>query len=430
MRPCPRALPLLFAAILIGGCGKAETIGLGDGLDSGIAVVDTGTTDTGPITDLGVPNDDFGTPFDDSGVEPDATELDLGFGPDGEVPEVGPGPDGAVPDANDPDGGTNDATPGPDGGPNTDGGPNADGGPRPDGGPNPDGGATDGGPQQCTSDMDCGIFGVFGHCEPTSGQCVECLEDAHCLGNGVCDVAGGYVCRRPCTAGGNCIGGGVCDPAIGACVECLTDPDCDSGQVCNPTTRSCQECFLSADCALQPGQPICNPAGECVGCNTDADCSGGETCYASQGGFCAAPQGRGLCEPCENDDECGGPDDLCIGYIGNNGLIDRACGTDCSNGQTCPSGYECVSVRQGSGQQCRPRYDMQTPTCTATRNLGQACLFDPGVNDPGCGISGLQDARCFASTTSPGVCTTWCNDNAQCPSGFTCQQIGNQGYCL
>ncbi|MBK6690520.1 MAG: hypothetical protein IPG45_38990 [Deltaproteobacteria bacterium] len=419
MRPCPRSFGLLFALAFL-ACGKDATYGLGE-QDSGDPGGDGAVFDTGSVADLGF--DDFGFPIDsgelgpDTGVSQDTGTSDIGTISDGGEFDSGTKsdsgfviPDGAVPDT----------------GTKTDGGVVLpDGGPRPDTGVTPDGGAV-----ECTSDQDCGIFGVFGHCDLNTNQCVECLEDSHCGGNGVCDLAAGNVCRRPCSPNGNCFGGDVCDPSINACVECLADTDCDVGEICNPSARSCQECFTNADCALQPNQPICGSAGQCVGCAADSDCGAGEICFTEQGGWCVAPQARGLCEPCDDDDQCGGPEDLCIGYLANNTIFDRSCGTDCSQGQACPSGYQCISVRQGSAQQCRPRYDMQTPTCTAVRNLGLTCLSDPNATDLGCGISGVQDARCFASTTTPGICAIWCDDPDQCPTGFTCQQIGNQGYCL
>lgn len=400
-----RLLPVL---LLLAGCGKGEVFGLGDPVDdpadAGLeltdalpgkdAEVDTGTTDALP----------------DTGSAPDALPPDAWPGPD-----VGPAVDGGVIDPE--DGGL----PDPDGGaPNTDGGtPNTDGGVGPDAGP------------ECLADNDCGFGGILGRCDPTTLTCVECYLDGHCGGQRVCDTNNGNVCRFPCF-NGQCGPLGVCDPTGQFCVECAADTDCDPGEVCNPSTLECVECTTNADCALKPGRNICDVSnGECVGCITDNDCPTGEECLPQQGRVCAPANGRGLCVPCTLDDQCGGPDDLCIGYVGTGGLFDRACAIDCAaNPNACPSGFECVSVRNGE-MQCRPRYAMNTPTCAATRHLGAACDPDPQDLDPGCGYDGVQDARCETTPTgTTGQCVVWCTDNTDCAGGTTCQMgAGNDMVC-
>jgi Cys-rich repeat protein len=284
-------------------------------------------------------------------------------------------------------------------------------------------------------DADCGLFG---HCEPMSHTCVQCLVDAHCGPAGlVCDTAHGFICRVPCF-NGMCGPLGFCEPTTNVCVECIMNSHCATNEVCDPNTLSCVECVTNADCALTPGQHICEPQSQqCVQCITNADCTAPEECLTINGqNFCTLPSGRGLCEPCSNDNQCGGPDDHCIGYLGPTGLFDRACSIDCAmSPMVCPSGFECISVRNGTAMQCRPRYEMNTPTCTATRNLTENCLVSMNDPDPGCGIDNTQDARCVypSVTATVGVCTVWCLDNADCANGTTCvgaMPPNTTGNCL
>lgn len=415
-------LPLaLAAALALAACGKAPVAGLGDlnggaTRDAGPASTrDGGTTirDAGPITVR-----DGGDTF-----VPDSGPFPYDGGPD-----FPPPPDGGPVDAHFRDGGD---TPIFDGG-TRDGGvvtPPRDGGvvtpPRDGGVPNtPDAGV------ECTSNSDCQGIGPNDFCDLGTFTCVECLVDNHCGFNEVCDTQYGHVCRNECF-NNQCPPGRVCDVANDVCVECLTSADCDNLEVCSPTTRECVQCTTNADCALVPNRPFCDLSeSECVGCLSDADCPTGQECFEYQNNFCATAQNRAICEPCISDAECGGADDLCIGWVNSGGLIDRSCSPGCSNNSQCPRGWECVSVRQND-QVCRPRYDMSRPTCTAERNLGEACSPDPQDVDPECGITGLQDARCVVSgATGAAQCSFWCDDNDDCPIGRTCTNVNGTQFCL
>ena len=401
-----RLLPFLLLSLV--ACGKAPVAGLGlpgDTRDGGSSSTRDARID---------PRDGGETSSGDAG-----STRDGGF----DALDAGPISDGAVSDS-----GTADAGPITDGGHARDGGVMTprDGGvmtPR-DGGPPRDGGV------ECLAHADCAGIGPTDYCDPNTFTCVECLTDGHCRFNDVCDVAHGNVCRDPCF-NGNCRPGQICDTQIDVCVDCLTDAECDGGELCHPTLRECVECTSNADCALAPNQPFCDTAdNECVGCLSDGDCAMGEVCYPYQGRFCATPTNRGICEPCIADGECGGADDLCIGYASTGGLFDRSCSPGCAVDADCPRGWDCVSVRQNDNV-CRPRYDMNTPTCTAERNLGQMCRFDPQSVDPGCGLLGVQDARCFAGgPAGNGTCTIWCDSNDDCPTGTSCLTLGQTQVCL
>jgi Cys-rich repeat protein len=371
---------LLLTALIFAGCGRAEVMGLGqpDAIEN--QDPDGGTL---PVKDA-EPGIDVPPGVDvPSGV--DVPPGDVPVPPDAEPVDLGPIMDAETPDADT----------------STD----ADGGMMNDGGMTNDGGVvTDGGMVECTVDTDCNL-------------------------QQVCDQTRGGMCRFPCF-NGQCGPFGTCDPVENVCIECMQTADCDQGQVCNPNTLECVECATDADCTLDPNQNRCNEDGECVGCIADTDCPTGEECTAQAGGVCVPPTNRGLCDPCTTDDQCGGPADLCIGILGPQGIFDRSCAIDCAADPTvCPNGFACISVRNGE-MQCRPSYEMQVPTCFATRNLGAACELDPQNVDPGCGIQGVQDARCESTTAGgPGQCVVWCADDADCANGTTCQ-AGTQGVMV
>jgi len=284
----------------------------------------------------------------------------------------------------------------------------------------------------CMVDRDCGRGGgITVFCEPTSGQCVECFEDMQCRRGQTCDLVNGNVCVTSCFAGGRCPPGQTCDPASNACYDCLDNTGCQNGEVCDLPTRECVECSTSANCT-RVGESICDTAThECVGCASDNDCSFG-VCDTSIAACVTSSTGRGLCEPCDDDAQCGGAGDLCIGTLSGAGFIDRTCALDCSS-MTCPAGFDCIDVRQNSAQVCRPRYPMQNPTCTAYNHVGTACPFSATETDPGCGIENRQDALCIlAPGGMSGVCTIGCAMTSDCPIGFTCTGAmpGGTGVCL
>ncbi len=427
--PFPALLCALTTAVALGGtgCGRQETQGLGN-LDAFVAVGEDGAAPDADLvpTDGAVPGDGGGPT--DAEVAGDLVVTDS----DGPFQDAGgPDPDGSEPetDAGSPD---DDGGPGPQRDVGTDAnmrpdvGPGRDGGPARDGGPVPDAGL-------CTQNSDCGRGGGFTvFCEPTTGQCLDCFQDNHCRGNQVCDLAI-HECRSACF-NGRCAPGQVCEPMANICVDCLADTDCNGGDVCNTTTRECVECTSNAQCALVVGRPVCDAASAtCVGCASDADCTNGEVCDPQLQACVSAIGSRGLCEACSTDAQCGGNGNLCIGInVGGGNLIDRTCGLDCANA-SCPSGFECIDVRGGTARQCRPRYAMQNPSCTAISHLGDACPFSATNSDPGCGLSNRQDALCIlAPGGTGGVCTIGCAAAADCPTGYTCTGAapGQTGVCL
>ena len=411
--------------LLVIGCGRQDGLRIGDGTDAQANVQPDGAAhDSGPLAD----------------AEPTPMGRDGGrFLPDGARPQVRdaglllPGDGGPTPRA---DGGR----PFRDGGRFRDSGgpPTPDTGLRrdaavgtPDTGVRQDAGqVADSGVPGCTSDRDCAFGGARGFCEPTTRQCVECLQDNDCSRFESCDTSNGWVCRVSCF-NGRCPPNQTCDPATDTCVGCLNDMDCGS-DYCSPTTRQCVECVQDSHCAGQVARPLCDGnRNECVGCRNDGDCTPPQTCE-QQRRQCVAATGRALCEPCDDDDQCGTASDLCLGFrFGPGQFLDRTCAQDCSN-SACPRGYECIDTRSNSARQCRPTYAMRNPTCEAVRHLGESCMPSSGTSDPGCGLSNLQDARCEPDPSGAAVCTYWCDSDDDCVTGASCVGATTQdpGNCF
>jgi len=418
-------LTIAIASLLASACGREDVRNLDPTMQIANVETDAGPTqaddampngyrdaqpqniDTGPR-----PPFDSGPDFFDSGPLPPG---------DADVPPQADAEPSTIPDAQPPFADANeilDASP-----PNN---PDATS-PPVDGGSSP----TDAGPMpECMSDQDCAANEV---CEPSLQVCVECYQNGQCGFGQVCDTMNGNICRSQCFGGNRCRPGQVCDTTQNLCVECLSSSDCSSDEICDVTSLSCVECLMDSDCASSPGQPFCALSENiCVECLSNADCTAPDTCDTNS--ECTRPSNRPLCEPCNDDSQCGGANDLCIGYIfGSGNYVDQTCSQDCTN-TPCPRGFECISTRSGSARQCRPEYDMQSPTCEAIRNLGSACPYSRGNLDPGCGISNFQDARCVqdSSTSMGGLCVIWCQNNDHCPTGFNCvqQPSAGQGYCL
>jgi hypothetical protein len=414
-----RVIGSLMLLAIVSACGRESVVGL-----------DPARTGTDATQDAMVIMD--AEPPPPTGQDGDLPDYDQGdFGPGTFPAEVGvdagplldadrtdaftPLEDTGIPSA--------DAAPSLDGGtsPPDSGIPTADSGTSvPDSGTSaPDSGAA----PLCTSNQDCG---QGEYCEPTLQICVECYQDSQCSRRRTCDTMNGHLCRDECW-GTFCLDNNICDPSTGLCVGCFTTADCDSGEVCDTTNRTCVECLGNSDCASFSGRPVCETSvNECVECVSNNDCTAPDICTVNN--ECRLPSNRPICEPCTLDAECGGADDLCLDLV--NG--DQSCGQDCTNA-TCPRGYDCIDTRSNTARQCRPSYQMMTPTCVGIRNLGNSCSYSFRDPDPGCGIRNVQDARCVRDSSDPlgGVCVVWCQTDDHCPVSLMCDQQATltYGYC-
>jgi hypothetical protein len=150
--------------------------------------------------------------------------------------------------------------------------------------------------------------------------------------------------QKECETSENCPNGEVCNTE-GQCivVACTSSLDCNMEEFCSADTGQCTTgCQNDRDCLPTD---VCDPeSSRCVatGCRATAlDCDVGEFCNALTGQCVNA--GGNYCKGCESDLDCGSANNFCI-RIGS-GFDQTYCGVDCSGGQECPRGYECLRVR-------------------------------------------------------------------------------------
>jgi hypothetical protein len=245
-----------------------------------------------------------------------------------------------------------------------------------------------------------GTGGAVGACV-TSALCHTCPNDTDALPNfPVCDTNGdcfpGFVCvPSGCeTHGGAPIGqcqnpsGGSCD-SIADCPDPTNyrcDPVAGGPKQCLRDTAGCLPSTESYDCA--PGF-FCNADGECedhrAPCDTTSDCPKSHVCHAgiATGSFCL-----GVYQTCHDDDDC------------------RWAGVrlgDCDN----------VDADVGNTQECSGQLVGSDAACVNTMCSGSTPVCENGVFGTGttavCGDYGL------------------CRTDTDCPSGFDCIGVGQDG---
>lgn len=156
---------------------------------------------------------------------------------------------------------------------------------------------------------------------------------------------------------------------LGACgepaPECVDHGNCDEGEVCVNSECRVAECLTSDECGYQhfcdQTRFVCRE-----GCRADTDCLAGQTCDK--------------------------PNKTCM---------DAAC---TSTELDCPVGTFCDAVTGA----CYEGDLAECDTCNANNPLdcgnGSYCL---AVGDP-----------------QPGYCFHFCDTQDECPSGFTCTDVG------
>jgi hypothetical protein len=175
-------------------------------------------------------------------------------------------------------------------------------------------------PDECSSDMDCFVGGVYmnKYCllSASPNTCEDsraCTNDTECSSLGlVCDTSVGNPTSGHCINGMPCPTGNECNPTTqictgGQCVpkNCVNTPSlCAGTEVCNTTTLMCMpaggcandtECQTGFYCNLTSTPGTCAP-----GCRGPADCPNG-VCNAAH--MCEVATG-GVCGPCLTDAEC------------------------------------------------------------------------------------------------------------------------------
>lgn len=308
-------------------------------------------------------------------------------------------------------------------------------------------------------------------CEPSSGDCVRCLQKADCPAGNLCL---GSSCVAGCEGDGDCDGGRKC--SNGTCVQCVSDDacpptqkclqnqclsaqcmkdtDCGVGRYCHPLLRSCETlppkyCVDNADCASiipfvseacdaltrtcipacadiggyglcldllgQTQRTVCVDGG-CYLCGTDSDCPGTR----------CDPFDRS-CEVCEGDADCAVPTWHC----------DSGSGTcmECLDDGQCPSPKVCDEAGGNRCVDCLRDDDCKDPgrpVCSKSKACIPPCLDE-------C-TKGAKACNTFDTTEPIGFLTCGDYDDdpcleygnaAECGTGSSCRsQPNGQGQCI
>lgn len=334
----------------------------------------------------------------------------------------------------------------------------------------------------CASDLCLSLDNQSGFCTDT------CALDDDCPTAFTCQAAGRY--------------GRICRPLTG----CKTELDCPAGHVCNTDTGNCyiavsrtlcgpcqdnNQCPAGGSCflAIGSGEQFCTTA-----CGADGVCPAGYRCQSLADAAerqCvptseSCDRGRGLCSPCEGDDECGGPFDLCVRNVVSGATF---CGRDCNpqkntcpapgcdpkaldaaENPDCPAGFSCTNIGKtndatGKGSfQCVPNSNSCEGYCDSTGGgqlsqcgVGKACLNNvctgasdgrmcsPCVDNDDCRRGGFAENRCIVnnctdcSFAGESFCSTPCSSDAACAQsagvGFVCKPVVDssgpqRSYCM
>lgn len=148
-----------------------------------------------------------------------------------------------------------------------------------------------------------------------NGNEPECTEQLACPRvDQVCEA--GVCVEKRCANSSQCPMESYC--SVGDCLPgCVEEGDCYPGDTCNLETNVCEP----EACA-----------------DTHIDCGFREFCNVATGDCYDA--GSQYCKSCDyQEGECGGGN-LCLNHY---------CGVDCSQGQACPSGFECYPFTDDFG---------------------------------------------------------------------------------
>ena len=254
--------------------------------------------------------------------------------------------------------------------------------------PGEDVGANDGEP--CDG-VDC----ADQHCDPDTGQCVDCVTGEHCSDMQVCDPTA-QACVE-CVESTDCAEG-VCDPTAQACVECVDTGDCPGSDACDLSDQVCVECVDTPDCV---GTDVCDVGEQaCVECVDDGDCSGSARCDV----------GEQVCVDCFDDNDCGGEltcdtaQNVCVGCV-----VDGDCGSEqvCDD-ETCVG---CVDDGDcGTGFEC----NLGSQSCDM---IGECIGDDHCTSDDVCDTSTYECVECLSDEE--------CEDGLECDLGANeCVMVG------
>ena len=297
----------------------------------------------------------------------------------------------------------------------------------------------------CDNNEDCKDNFV---CYTENNECVECLdrtgcdEGEHCYNN-VCrsnceddencplnSICRSGMCLIPCNKDTDCKEGMFCHEEKDICVECTQDNDevcTNKGMVCHDEIGKCVYCLDDNNCQ---GDDVCKTeTNECVQCLDKEDCDNVDQCTANicdtdenqcvesyeekQGEECELVHGEeGFCydgdciSSCTDSEECGyGIYDKKIYCYNPSGEEEAGQCVKCYNETHCErddEGYECKTVKECFGGECRYNYETGTD----------------------CYTCGSTDCVCVE-----GTCIEKCHEEYN-PCEGDDKECGTDGYCI
>jgi hypothetical protein len=254
----------------------------------------------------------------------------------------------------------------------------------------------------------------------------------------------------PCNPGGTCNNGTCMDAPVTLCTntcQYAMDGACDDGgagaafSVCDLGT----DC---ADCGSRMGGSGSSSSGGSSGtpralgepCSVNSDCADG-TCLSQLrdgwlGGYCTRACENNLGSPCGANGYCAG---------------DGVCEKKCTSQAQCREGYRCLDYNFVGTQTCTPYADgtggVGAP-CTTFRDCsggtssycvteargwpGGYCTQECLGGNLLCPSGHCVEDRDASGFLLPGACATDCTTDAQCRSGYTCQNANfdNEKECF
>ncbi|MCC6621171.1 MAG: tandem-95 repeat protein [Deltaproteobacteria bacterium] len=224
----------------------------------------------------------------------------------------------------------------------------------------------------------------------------------------------------------------ICDPlsgGFGDCFECLVDADCPGDSVCNEQTRTCQECIDTALGAnLDEGCDddtdygnICDDREaptvpeQCQPCVDDKLLALTDTGCSIATPVCDETLDEHVCVECTEDEHCG-PNGVCDS---NNTCV--PCIVDDTNGASIDEG--CFEVKPI----CDDTYIIDTETCVrCLDDNGDQDVPDTGCNEslPACDRDGVDPDGAGPELADGPVCVE-CVDDGDCDTGEVCDPTTN-----
>ncbi len=213
----------------------------------------------------------------------------------------------------------------------------------------------------CTNDADCPETGACGACQISNNTCSRICTAWHCIGGSCTSTPTSEACNP-----GDCdtCDPNLCDttPVCGACID-LGNLSC--GKECYAMRCSGDECVNT----LVRVEPCAPPACAFVSCNNDADCGDPNQCCINN--TCA---NCGAVTPCTDDSDCLGQNECC-----RNNICTINCGDVCGDGQItgteqCEQDSDCLA-----GQTCTDCQCVDLNTCTDVCMTTSACQQGGGI---------------------------------------------------